>query len=97
MKKTTVTDRSVLLTPTTEDDLGIGLGLDDAGQLRAAITITTDTWGDFIIPLTAAQVGLLAVTARKFLDLTEDQAEGIRQHLHAERQKLAEKGEPTDD
>lgn len=70
-----------MLTPATEGSLGIGVTPGSDGGLAAAITLDTRGLGRFVIPLTAAQVGVLTVVGRRLLDLDEQQAMELRAEL----------------
>lgn len=75
---------AVTLIPETEDDLGIGLGLDDDGELVAAITVWTTEKGKYVIPLTAKQLGLLMSMSKTILEMDDATVARVKAAWQAE-------------
>jgi len=76
-----VEPESVVLVPRSEGDLQIGVAPADAGELQAVMTVTTESLGQFVVPLTAHQLALLSVVCKQLLELDADQVSDLRRRL----------------
>ena len=80
MKRKHIGADAVILTP-TEDGLDVGVSSAPEGKIEVTLTVTTDNLGVFVIPVTAAQLGLIAAVGRHLLSLNGDRAAAFRNHL----------------
>lgn len=81
MRRKRISGDTVVLVPATEESVSIGIQPAPDGGIAVAITVDTVNLGGFVIPLTAAQVAVLAVVGKRLLSLDERQATQLREHL----------------
>ncbi|MBU3749816.1 MAG: hypothetical protein FGM52_05095 [Mycobacterium sp.] len=73
----------MVLVPADEDALELGVGAAaEPGMLTACLTVTTAGLGQFEIPLTARQLGLLAVVSKQLLALDANDVARLRDQLN---------------
>lgn len=73
-------DQHIRLIPADPDSLSIGIQPID-GALGVFIAVRTATLGDFIVPVTGDQVGVLAAVCKHLLGLDADQVAALNQEL----------------
>ena len=79
------------LIPADPDSLSIGI-LPTDGTLGVYIAVHTDNVGDFVIPITGGQVGVLAAVCKQLLGLDAGQVAALNEELT----RITEQGEPRE-
>lgn len=73
-------DQHIRLIPADPDSLSIGI-LPTDGALGVYIAVHTANLGDFIVPVTGEQVGVLAAVCKHLLALDAGQISALNQEL----------------
>lgn len=81
MKRKHIGADAVVLTPVTDDGLEVGVSPAADGKIHVTLTVTTDTLGVFVVPVTAAQLGVVVAVGKHLLSLDGDQAAAFRNQL----------------
>lgn len=74
-----ITDH-IQLVPADPGSFSVGVSPVD-GELGVYIAVTTDNLGDFVIPVTAEQVGVLAAVCKHLLALNADEVAALTEEL----------------
>lgn len=78
MKQRKVDPDTVVLVPT---DIEVGVSPGDGTRLGALLRIRTDNLGDFVIPLTAHDVGFVAASCKTLLGMSAEQATQLQEQF----------------
>ena len=82
MKPKKLDPQRVILVPADEAALELGVGsAAEVGKLQALLTVTTAELGQFVIPLSAHHVGLMAAWGKRCLNLTAEEVASLRDNL----------------
>lgn len=86
MEPKKIDPKRVVLIPA--DEGAVELGVDTAptpGKLQAVLTVRTAELGQFVVPLSAAQLHLLASVSATLLKMPAEQAARLRDELESKR------------
>lgn len=84
MNRRKLTGDTVVLVPSGDNAVQIGVTPAEDGMLRALLTVSTDDLGDFAVVLTKHDLALLAAAARTLLGMDAEQVDRLRTELERE-------------
>lgn len=81
MNRRTLAGDTVVLLPSGDGSVQIGVAPADDGMLRPLLTIHTAELGNFAVILTADDLALLAAASKTLLSMNAEQAQQLRAEL----------------